>query len=157
MAQLFSLGHITRYDICVYHSSRSRGCCTHRDWLPIFIVIAIVEPVGILPFLARVVAAALIFITEGSYLFHPERWSWSGEHSKESPSVGDYFLCLADWLGDSSSVVCSSSLPQEIWRFEPCGLTSRRSQPPLALAVPLSRFTSRVGGGSAFFVRRLAL
>jgi hypothetical protein len=35
-------------------------------------------------------------------------------------------------------------------------LTSRRSQPPLALAVPLSRFTSRVGGGSAFFVRRQA-
>src|SRR5665213_3079096 len=33
-------------------------------------------------------------------------------------------------------------------------LTSRRSQPPLALAVPLSRFTSQVGGGSAFFVRR---
>jgi len=35
-----------------------------------------------------------------------------------------------------------------------CGLTSRRSQPPLALAVPLSRFTSRVGGGSAFYVRQ---
>jgi hypothetical protein len=34
-------------------------------------------------------------------------------------------------------------------------LTSRRSQPPLALAVPLSRFTSRVGGGSAFYVRLL--
>jgi len=34
-----------------------------------------------------------------------------------------------------------------------CFLTSRRSQPPLALSVPLSRFTSRVGGGSAFFVR----
>src|ERR1035437_9864329 len=33
------------------------------------------------------------------------------------------------------------------------GLTSRRSQPPLPLSVPLSRFTSRVGGGSAFFVR----
>ena len=33
------------------------------------------------------------------------------------------------------------------------GLTSRRSQPPLALSVPLSRFTSQVGGGSAFFVR----
>jgi len=33
------------------------------------------------------------------------------------------------------------------------GLTSRRSQPPLALSVPLSRFTPRVGGGSAFFVR----
>ena len=27
--------------------------------------------------------------------------------------------------------------------------TNRRSQPPLALAVPLSRFTPRVGGGSA--------
>ena len=27
------------------------------------------------------------------------------------------------------------------------------SQPPLALAVPLSRFTSQVGGGSAFYVR----
>src|SRR5271168_5305684 len=36
-----------------------------------------------------------------------------------------------------------------------CRLTSRRSQPPLALSVPLSRFTSQVGGGSAFFVRRL--
>ena len=36
-------------------------------------------------------------------------------------------------------------------------LTSRRSQPPLALAVPLSRFTPRVGGGSAFFVRPLTL
>src|ERR1017187_2917896 len=46
-----------------------------------------------------------------------------------------------------------------------CRLTSRRSQPPscpaiaserrlMALAVPLSRFTSRVGGGSAFYVRR---
>src|ERR1039458_10298815 len=33
------------------------------------------------------------------------------------------------------------------------GLTSRRSQPPLRLSVPLSRFTSQVGGGSAFFVR----
>src|ERR1035437_8803245 len=32
-------------------------------------------------------------------------------------------------------------------------LTSRRSQPPLALSVPLSRFTSQVGGGSAFYVR----
>src|ERR1022692_3105580 len=32
---------------------------------------------------------------------------------------------------------------------------SRRSQPPLALSVPLSRFTPRVGGGSAFFVRLL--
>jgi hypothetical protein len=35
-----------------------------------------------------------------------------------------------------------------------CGLTSRRSQSPLALSVLLSRFTSRVGGGSAFFVMR---
>src|ERR1017187_6129082 len=37
-----------------------------------------------------------------------------------------------------------------------CRLTSRRSQPPLALSVPLSRFTSQVGGGSAFFVRRMS-
>ena len=37
-----------------------------------------------------------------------------------------------------------------------CRLTSRRSQPPLALAVPLSRFTPRVGGGSAFYVRHQA-
>src|SRR5208282_192347 len=34
-------------------------------------------------------------------------------------------------------------------------LTSRRSQPPLTPSVPLSRFTSRVGGGSAFYVRHL--
>ncbi len=32
--------------------------------------------------------------------------------------------------------------------------TSRRSQSALALAVPLSQFTPRVGGGSAFVVRR---
>ena len=30
---------------------------------------------------------------------------------------------------------------------------NKSPEPPLALAVPLSRFTSRVGGGSAFFVR----
>jgi len=36
---------------------------------------------------------------------------------------------------------------------EAARLTSRRSQPPLALSVPLSRFTPRVGGGSAFYVR----
>ena len=35
--------------------------------------------------------------------------------------------------------------------------TQQLTQPPLALAVPLSRFTSRVGGGSAFFVRQLDL
>src|SRR5665647_1009599 len=38
--------------------------------------------------------------------------------------------------------------------LNPSRLTSRRSQPPLALSVPLSRFTPRVGGGSAFYVRR---
>ncbi len=32
---------------------------------------------------------------------------------------------------------------------------NRRSQPPLARSIPLSRFTSRIGGGSAFFVRWL--
>ena len=37
---------------------------------------------------------------------------------------------------------------------QPLRLTSRRSQPPLAVSVPLSRFASRVGGGSAFFVRQ---
>src|ERR1035437_4955472 len=37
--------------------------------------------------------------------------------------------------------------------LNPPGLTSRRSQPPLAASVPPSRFTSRVGGGSAFYVR----
>jgi hypothetical protein len=34
--------------------------------------------------------------------------------------------------------------------------TQQRAQPPLALAVPLSRFASRVGDGSAFIVRRHA-
>ncbi len=36
----------------------------------------------------------------------------------------------------------------------PLGNTQQRTQPPLALSVPLSRFTSRVGGGSALVVRR---
>jgi hypothetical protein len=31
--------------------------------------------------------------------------------------------------------------------------SQQQTQPPLVLAVPLSRFTPRVGGGSAFFVR----
>jgi hypothetical protein len=34
-------------------------------------------------------------------------------------------------------------------------MTPNKSPEPLALAVPLSRFTSQVGGGSAFFVRPL--
>src|ERR1039458_8970262 len=38
--------------------------------------------------------------------------------------------------------------------LNPPRLTSRWSQPPLALSVPPSRFTSRVGGGSTFYVRR---
>src|ERR1035437_3335366 len=40
-----------------------------------------------------------------------------------------------------------------LWISRLC-LTSRRSQPPLAASVPPSRFTSRIGGGSAFYVRR---
>ncbi len=52
-----------------------------------------------------------------------------------------FMLCFTDYF-----MICE---------IRPCGLTMRRSQPPLALAVPLSRFTPRVGGGSAFFVRRL--
>jgi hypothetical protein len=35
------------------------------------------------------------------------------------------------------------------------GLTSRRSQSPLVLAIPVLRFQSRVDGGSAFYVRRI--
>jgi hypothetical protein len=31
--------------------------------------------------------------------------------------------------------------------------SQQRAQPPLALSVPLPRFASRVGGGSAFYVR----
>jgi hypothetical protein len=34
------------------------------------------------------------------------------------------------------------------------GSTKHRNQPPLARSVLLSRFTPRVGGGSAVFVRR---
>ena len=33
---------------------------------------------------AAVAALLAVFCTEGSYLLHPERWSWLGEHSKES-------------------------------------------------------------------------
>jgi hypothetical protein len=39
-------------------------------------------------------------------------------------------------------------------RYRPLCNTQQQTQPPLALAVPLSRFTSRVGGGSALVVRR---
>ena len=43
-----------------------------------------------------IVAALLaVFISEGSYLLHPERWSWLGEHSKESlRSVTFFFVWL---------------------------------------------------------------
>src|ERR1039458_3263007 len=56
------------------------------------------------------------------------------------------------WAGTEMSgaqplVICRTC------NLNPPRLTSRRSQPPLPLCVPLSRFTSRVGGGSAFFVR----
>ncbi len=38
-----------------------------------------------LALIGAVVAALLaIFCTEGRFLLHPERWSWTGEHSKES-------------------------------------------------------------------------
>ena len=55
-------------------------------------------------------------------------------------------LCIVIRAESLSERLRARSLPS-------CFLTSRRSQPPLALAVPLSRFMSRVGGGSAFFVR----
>jgi hypothetical protein len=34
---------------------------------------------------------------------------------------------------------------------------NQSTEPPLALAVPLSRFTPQVGGGSAFYVDMAAL
>ena len=37
-------------------------------------------------------------------------------------------------------------------RYLPLCNTQQLTQPPLALAVPLSRFASQVGGGSAFYV-----
>src|SRR5450830_1662717 len=49
----------------------------------------------------------------------------------------------------------SNPLAPVTCRLQLAGHGSRRSQPPLALSVPLSRFTPRVGGGSAFFVRPL--
>src|SRR4051812_41102402 len=38
-------------------------------------------------------------------------------------------------------------------KLEPCCRTTRRRPSPLARSVPLSRFASRVGGGSACYVR----
>jgi len=49
-----------------------------------------------LAFLGAVMAALLlIFCTEGSYLLHPERWSWVGERSKESLRSVVFFFA---WL-----------------------------------------------------------
>ena len=59
-------------------------------------------------------------------------------------------------------MVSSSRISHSIWmsfsfidfvQLSRSHLTSRRSQPPLARSVPLSRFTSQVGGGSAPNVR----
>jgi hypothetical protein len=54
---------------------------------------------------------------------------------------------------DTDGFICHSGSHASHLCFTICGLTSRRSQRLVAIAVPLSRFTSRVGGGSAFFVR----
>src|ERR1035437_7862802 len=62
--------------------------------------------------------------------------------------MGHYYRRACDFGSYHFTYKCCQSLAI-------CRLTSRRSQPPLALLVPLSRFTSRVGGGSAFYVRRL--
>jgi hypothetical protein len=49
-----------------------------------------------LAFFGAVVAAMLaVFCTEGSYLLHPDRWSWLGEHSKESLRSVTFFFA---WL-----------------------------------------------------------
>ena len=47
----------------------------------------------------------------------------------------------------SASRMLSNDMDRPLCNSQQC------SQPPLALAVPLSRFTSQVGGGSAFYVR----
>jgi hypothetical protein len=39
--------------------------------------------------------------------------------------------------------------------FPHFGLTVHRSQPPLALAVPLSQFTPRVGGGFDSYIEEI--
>ena len=43
-----------------------------------------------------------------------------------------------------------------VWRWIDFTMILSRRQPPLALAVPVSRFTSLAGGGAAFFVRPYA-
>jgi hypothetical protein len=93
------------------------------------------------------------FLHRGELSIKSRTLELGGRAFKGVVSSGYSFFCIADWTCSVPSIICGSSLPEEIWRFEPCGLTSRRSQPPLALSVPLSRFTPRVGGGSAFFVR----
>jgi hypothetical protein len=60
--------------------------------------------------------------------------------------------CNMEMKSSASSVmilpnICRKYLPMSKKLFELP--TSRRSQPPLAQSVPLSRFASRVGGGSA--------
>jgi hypothetical protein len=60
------------------------------------------------------------------------------------------WLSIIYWglFGDRLFVVPSGQMIFELRRC--CRLTSRRSQPPLALAFPLSRFSSQASGGSAF-------
>ena len=77
-------------------------------------------------------------------------------HSSElSWTEGLFWIVIAPWFIWSALLFLFMSVVAHFRRHDtPSRLTSRRSQPPLALSVPLSRFTSRVGGGSAFFVRR---
>ena len=73
--------------------------------------------------------------------------------------LADLGYSFGERLRESLALLLASDLIGFLWqegvRTEicPCGLTSRRSQPPLALMVPQPRFTSRVGGGSALVVR----
>ena len=59
---------------------------------------------------------------------------------------------------DGNELSGAKSASRKLMNDTDCPLcnTQQLTQPPLALAVPLSRFTSQVGGGSAFYVRGIA-
>ena len=75
-------------------------------------------------------------------------------HTRTStnPARLDFGWCLHVYCRSCLAYTPGISTPSGL---RPCWAhTSRRIQPPLAGSVPLSRFTSRVGGSSAFYVRR---
>ncbi len=66
--------------------------------------------------------------------------------SRVSSDGSAILSCLANIAPSSQKHVLKS--------FDMTAFSWKSPEPPLALAVPLSRFTSQVGGGSAFYVRR---